>query len=111
MTNERLEIIPSSGNVFEDLGLKDAPQRLAKAELASRINDIIDERQLNQREAGEILGINQPKVSALMQGRLEGFSMERLLTFLTHLDQDIEIVVKDKPHSKKHHGKLMVAFA
>lgn len=111
MTHQNINIVSSSGNVFEDLGFEDAPQRLAKAELASRINDIIEKRRLQQTEAGKILGINQPKVSSLMHGRLEGFSIERLFTFLIRLDQDIKIIIKEKPKSRKDHGHLKVAFA
>jgi predicted XRE-type DNA-binding protein len=111
MPREHFEITPSSGNVFEDLGFKDAKQRLAKAELVSRINDVIDARGFNQTETGKILGISQPKVSALINGKLEGFSMERLITFLMKLDQDVEIVIKDKPKNRRNHGQLHVAFA
>jgi predicted XRE-type DNA-binding protein len=110
MTHENIRIVSSTGNVFEDLGFKDAKQRLAKAELASRINDIIEKRQLQQVEAGKILGINQPKVSLLISGKIEGFSIERLFAFLTKLDQDIKIVIKEKPKSRKDHGHLKIAF-
>lgn len=77
---EKFKFISSSGNIFEDIGFKDAEQRLAKARLVSRIQDIIDEHGWNQEEACELLGINQPKVSALLKGRLEEFSMEQLLS-------------------------------
>ncbi len=86
MTHIHFDRIPSSGNVFEDLEFKDAKQRLAKAELASRINDIIDARGLNQREAGKILAINQQEVSALTNGRLEDFYTENLQAFLSMLN-------------------------
>lgn len=109
--NDELKLTRSSGNVFEDLGFKDAKQRLAKAELASRIHDIIDERDLNQVEAAELLGINQPKVSALMNGQLTGFSMERLMGLLNKLDQDIKIVVSEKPHTRKRAAVIRIAFA
>lgn len=111
MKTEPLELIPSTGNVFEDMGFKDAEQRLAKAKLVSRIQDIIDKNDWDQKTAGKLLNINQPKVSALLQGRLEGFSMERLMTFLTRLDQDITINIKEKPSHRKDHGHFNVAFA
>jgi predicted XRE-type DNA-binding protein len=79
--------------------------------LASRINDLIEEKNYNQKQAGEILGINQPKISALLNGRLEGFSMERLIHFLNCLDQDVKILITEKPKRRKNHGKLQVAFA
>jgi predicted XRE-type DNA-binding protein len=84
----------SSGNVFADLGLPDAPELQAKADLAFEISRTIDQRGLTQNEAAEILGVDQPKVSALVRGRLDGFSMERLYRFLNALGKDVEIVVR-----------------
>lgn len=89
----------SSGNVFEDLGLPDAAALLAKSELVSRICDIIVKRGLTQSQAAEILGVNQPKVSALMRGNLDGFSSDRLFRFLNALGSDIEIAVKPRARS------------
>jgi|CXWL01.1.fsa_nt_gi predicted XRE-type DNA-binding protein len=89
----------SSGNVFEDLGLPDAAALLAKSELVSRICDIIVKRGLTQAQAAEILGVNQPKVSALMRGHLDGFSSDRLFRFLNALGSDIEIAVKPRARS------------
>ena len=97
MHDEQIEYEVSSGNVFKDLGLPNPEERLAKARLASMIYDIIEERGLTQAEAAKILGINQPKVSALVNGRLAGFSLERLFSFLRKLDRDIEIVVRERP--------------
>lgn len=84
----------SSGNVFADLGLANAPDLQAKADLAWEISRTIDERGLTQVEAAELLGIDQPKISALVRGRLSGFSMERLYRFLNALGKDVEIVVR-----------------
>lgn len=92
----------SSGNVFADLGLPESDELLAKADLAIRIGGIIDERELTQAEAAELLGVDQPKVSALVRGRLEGFSLERLTRFLNALGQDVEIVVRPMPRSQRH---------
>jgi predicted XRE-type DNA-binding protein len=92
----------SSGNVFADLGLPNPEDRLAKAELARRISVIISEQRLTQLEAAAVLGIDQPKVSALVRGRLGGFSLERLLRFLNVLGRDVEIVVKPKPKGRRH---------
>ena len=97
MGKEKIEYEKSSGNVFRDLGLPHPEERLAKARLASLIYDILEERGLTQVEAAKILGINQPKVSALVNGRLLGFSMERLFGLLRKLDRDIEIVVRERP--------------
>ena len=75
-------------------------EALAKAELARKIYKIIKQRHLTQAQAAKILGIDQPKVSALIRGRLSGFSTERLFRFLNALDRDIEIVIKKKPRSR-----------
>lgn len=83
--SEETRVTPSSGNVFADLGLSDADQLLAKADLAIEITRIIEERGLTQVEAAELMGVDQPKVSALVRGRLDGFSMERLYRFLNAL--------------------------
>ena len=88
---------PSSGNVFADLNIPEPSLYLAKAQLAHQICTIIKSRNLTQVEAASILGINQPKVSALTRGNLDGFSSERLFKFLNLLDQDIEIVIR--PHT------------
>jgi len=92
----------SSGNVFADLGLPNAGDRLAKAELARKIGEIIAARRLTQVEAAELLGIDQPKISALIRGRLQAFSLERLMRFLNILGRDIDIVVKPKPRGRRH---------
>jgi predicted XRE-type DNA-binding protein len=91
----------SSGNVFSDLGLPDASEKQTRVRLAVAINQIIDARHLSQTAAARLLDINQPKVSALANYRLEGFSVERLLHFLNALDRDIEIVIRKKPRSKR----------
>lgn len=103
-------ITPSSGNVFADLGLPDAEARLAKVELARQIGEIIRARRLTQAAAAGVLGIDQPKVSALLAGRLAGFSLERLAHFLTRLDKDVEIVVRGKP-ARETTGRISVVGA
>jgi predicted XRE-type DNA-binding protein len=82
--------------VFEDLGLPDAAALRAKAELVSRICDIIAKRGLTQTQAARVLDVSQPKVSALMRGNLDGFSSDRLFRFLNALGSDIEIAVKPR---------------
>jgi predicted XRE-type DNA-binding protein len=81
-------------NIFEDLKLPDAEEFNAKAQIAYRICDILQERKLTQQAAAKLLGVDQPKVSALLRGRLEGFSSDRLFRFLNALDQEIEIVIR-----------------
>lgn len=99
----------SSGNVFADIGLPDAGELLAKADLAIQISRIIEERGLTQAQAAEVLGVDQPKVSALVRGRLEGFSMERLYRFLNALGQDVEIVVRPKPRAEKQGSTRVIS--
>ncbi|HLB56429.1 MAG TPA: helix-turn-helix transcriptional regulator [Coxiellaceae bacterium] len=107
----KIKITKSSGNVFADLDIKDAEKYIAKAELARKINSIIEKRRLLQSEAATLLEIDQPKISALSCGRLDDFSLERLITFLNKLDRDVEIFVRE-PHNKRVHktGHLTVAF-
>jgi predicted XRE-type DNA-binding protein len=107
---EEIEVYHGSDNVFADLELPDAEEMQAKAELARQILSIITKRHLTQTMAAEILGIDQPKVSALMRGRLRGFSMERLFHFLNALGRDVQIVVKAKPRSRQQ-AHLRVAAA
>ena len=94
------DVIEGSTNVFADLALPDSEELLAKAQLASAISDIIDDRRLTQAAAADLLGTTQPKVSNLVRGRLEGFSLERLARFLNSLDRDVEIRVKPRPRSR-----------
>lgn len=91
----------SSGNVFADLELPNPGELLAKAELARQINIIIKQRNLTQSAAAALLGIDQPKISALNTGKLTGFSLERLFKLLNTLDQIITIKVSPRTKSKK----------
>ena len=95
-----------SGNVFADLDLPHPEQELLKARLTLQIYRLIKGRGLTQTQAGEILGIKQPHVSALMRNRSGTFSVERLMQFLNALGQDIEITVR--PTRRKEHGELSV---
>ena len=90
-------VTESSGNVFADLGLRDADVLLAKSVLATHIKRVIKARGLTQAQAAEILGLDQPKVSAIASGRLDGFSTDRLMRFLNELGCDVEISVS-RPH-------------
>ncbi len=88
MTNG-MDYTVSSGNVFADLGMANPDEADTKAELAFQINSLIESRGLTQMEAAAVLGISQPKVSALRCGRLTGFFIERLLRFLAELGNDV----------------------
>jgi len=97
----------STGNVFADLGLPHSEQELLKAKLTLQIYRLIKKRDLKQAEAGKILGIKQPHVSALMRNRSGGFSVERLMDFLTALGQDVQISVRPA-RKDKDHGEVSV---
>jgi predicted XRE-type DNA-binding protein len=98
-----------SDNVFADLGLPAAPELLAKARLVFQISQIMEKKQLTQLQTAKILGIDQPKVSALVRGHLEKFSLERLCEFLTALGCDVTIQVREKRGTRV--GKLLVKAA
>jgi predicted XRE-type DNA-binding protein len=87
--------------VFADLGFTDAAERQAKLRLACALNQVLGARKLSQPEAAKVLGVAQPKVSALRNYKLAGFSVERLMNLLTAVDQDVEIVIRRKPRSRK----------
>lgn len=89
-----------SDNVFADLGLPNADELLAKTDLAFQISRIIEDRGLTQAEAADILGIDQPKVSALVRGKVRGHSMERLYRYLNALGRDVDIIVRPKPRGR-----------
>jgi len=88
------EITRGTGNVFADLGMPDAVERQTKTRLALEVNNLIKARKLKQADAGRLLGIPQSKISAVVNYRLDGFSVERLMGFLTALDQDVEIMIR-----------------
>ncbi|WP_293127110.1 helix-turn-helix domain-containing protein [Microcoleus sp. bin38.metabat.b11b12b14.051] len=108
--SKEIDIQVSSGNIFADLGMPNADEMLMKAELVRQINQIITQRKLNQLQAAEVLGIDQPKVSALMRGKLTGFSTERLFRFLNALGCDVQIVVKPKLKSPAIPGISVVTI-
>lgn len=94
--SEKITITPGTANVFEDLGLPDAAERQTKTRLAFAVNEVLKSRKLKQREVAELLGIPQPKVSALKNYRLDQFSVERLMEFLTALNHDVEIMIRPR---------------
>jgi predicted XRE-type DNA-binding protein len=101
----KMSITKGSGNVFADLGLPNPEQELLKAQLTLQIHRIVKARRLTQAQAGEILGIKQPHVSALMRNRAGNFSVGRLIEFLTQLGQDVAITVKP---TRKARGEMEV---
>jgi len=107
--SDTITIEQGSGNVFADLGYPNADEALTKARLAQRITEILERKRLTQIQAAKLLGIDQPKVSKLLRGRLREFSTDRLLRFLNALDQDVEIVIKRKPRSKRQARVSVIA--
>jgi predicted XRE-type DNA-binding protein len=97
---------PGSGNVFADLGVVDAGEHLIKAGLVVKIDRTIRRRRLTQTAAAQLMGIDQPKVSAMLAGQFRGYSVERLMRFLVALGHDVEIVVKP---GKRGPAELRVA--
>jgi predicted XRE-type DNA-binding protein len=108
--NRNGDVAPSSGNVFADLGLLGAEEKQARVRLALAINQALKERRLSQTRAGTLLDVSQPKISALVNYQLEGFSVERLMRFLNALGRDVEIVVRKKPRSRRN-GRVRVTAA
>ena len=97
----REPVTRGTGNVFADLGFPDAAERQAKLRLAYALNQVLEERKLSQAGAAKVLGVTQPKVSALRHYKLAGFSVERLMNLLTALGRDVEILIKNKPRSRQ----------
>jgi len=95
------KVTRGTGNVFADLGFADAAERESKLRLVYALNQVLDGRKLSQADAAKVLGVTQPKVSALRHYKLAGFSVERLMNLLTALDQDVEIAIRPKPRSRK----------
>jgi predicted XRE-type DNA-binding protein len=96
-------VVASSGNVFADIGLSGAQEKKTKVQLAVALNQVIQKHCLSQATAAHALGVNQPKISALTNYRLDGFSVERLMNFLNALGRDVEIVIR-KPRSRRSPG-------
>ncbi len=96
-----------STNVFADFEMPDADEKLAKADLTLKINQIIKKKDLTQKEAAKLLRVDQSKISLLNRGRLSDFSIERLVKYLILLDRDVEIVIKE--NKQKNIGLRLVS--
>jgi predicted XRE-type DNA-binding protein len=110
LQEREIAVTPGSGNVFADLGFAEPEEELTKTQLASCIRRVLERRRLTQSAAAELMGIDQPKVSALLNGRLANFSSERLMRLLTALGHDVEIAVSPKPRSSAQ-GRIRVIEA
>jgi len=105
-----VQVEMGTGNVYADLGFADADGMLIKAQLVSKIAEIIKRKGLTQTQAAQLLGMPQPKLSNLLSGRFRGVSERRLMDCLVKLGRDVQIVVKATPRSRKE-GRLSIVFA
>jgi predicted XRE-type DNA-binding protein len=99
-----------SGNVYVDLGYPDSEEMLMKAQLVTKIAEILRQRRLTQAQAAKILRLTQPKISRMLRGQFRGFSERRLLQCLTRLGRDVQIIVKQSPQQRAQ-GRLTIRFA
>jgi predicted XRE-type DNA-binding protein len=99
MADTRVEI--DSGSVYKQLGFKEYKEMETKSILVMEITKAIKKKSMTQTEAAEIFGISQPKLSSLLNGQFRGYSIERLMHFLTELGKDVDIIVRSKPRNRK----------
>ena len=97
MTRKSVEVHKSSGNIFADLGLPDPETHMLKAQIVTELYRLTTERKLTQAQAGKLMGLTQPEVSRLFKGTFREYSVERLMSFLTAFDQEVEIVTRPLP--------------
>ena len=107
--DEEIKVRSSSDNVFADLGLANSDELLIRAELVQQITHLIAAANLTQTEAARLLGVDQPKISALLHGKLSGLSTELLFRFLNALGSNVEIRVVPKPQSDSQAQTRIVA--
>lgn len=108
--NKEDTVIEGSGNVFADLGYPNAEEHQTKAKLVSQIARLIERQGLTQAEAAARLGIDQPKVSAMLKGRFRGFSVYRLMCFIAALGDEVEIVTRDSHSHPASSERIAVHF-
>ena len=108
---KKIDYEKSSGNLYADLNYANPEEMQAKSELARAIYLIIQGNGMKQKQVGELLGLSQPKVSNLLNGRLSGFSLERLTRFLNILDYDVDIFVKPKPKNRTAHISIISQYS
>jgi predicted XRE-type DNA-binding protein len=105
-----IKIEKSTGNVYADLGVADADEMIVKAQLASKIGEIIKSKKWSQQQAAEVLGITQPKLSKLLRGQFRGISEAKLLDCLARLGRNVQIVVGPARRTASA-GRVAVVFA
>lgn len=104
---DRIAATPGSGNIFAEMGIAEPEEELAKVKLACHIRAAITRRNLTQAQAATVIGVDQPKVSALVKGRVAGFSTDRLLRCLAALGLDVDIVIRGESRIRKR-GRIRV---
>jgi predicted XRE-type DNA-binding protein len=110
MNDETIGIHAGSDNVYADLGLPDADEMLLKAQLVDKIHDILRDKGWTQRQAAEVLGLSQPKLSKMLRGQFRGISEAKMLECITRLDRDVQIIIGPN-HFPAHTGHVTVRFA
>ena len=105
-----MSIERGSGNVFADLGFKNADEMLAKAKLVHAISQAMESRGVTQTELAQLAGVDQSKVSKLMRGKTDGFSSDRLLRILNRLDQDVEIIISPRPMTENREAQVSIVM-
>jgi len=105
-----VKVQASSGNVFEDLGVPNSADALARADIAAKIAMIIERRNLTQTQAAKLMDADQATVSNIVRGKLRGFTADRLIRFLTSLGLDVDIVIHGERRAQKT-GKLSVLLS
>jgi predicted XRE-type DNA-binding protein len=106
---EDTEVTKGSGNVFKDLDFPNPEEHQMKAELVRRLGAIMQDRGYTQIRTSKIIGLGQADLSKLLRGRVRGYSMDRLFGFLMALDNDIEIVIKERPKHRKKSRMVIIA--
>src|SRR5690348_1070934 len=109
MSSDEIKVTEGSGNVFEDLGLPQPRERQAKATIALHIERLIDAAGWTQAEAAKRMGLAQPDVSNIVNGRLKGFTLERLFVCLSALDQEVQVVIRSHSGTDTE-NELLVTF-
>jgi len=104
-----IEIEESTGNVYADLGMADANEMIVKAQLATKIGEIIKGRKWSQQQAAEVLGVTQPKLSKMLRGQFRGVSEAKMLDCLLRLGRDVQIVVGPARRAASS-GQMAVIF-
>jgi predicted XRE-type DNA-binding protein len=103
-------VVRGSGNVFADLGFDNPEEELLKAQIVAHIRTLVEERSLSQVDTARLLKLKQPDVSKMLRGRVEGYSIERLLRFVRALGEDVTITVR-QTNRHQEPGKLELLVA